>query len=116
MVARTRKPCRNCKRNLTRDRSGLCENCLPEHGTNWKAWQERKGNRHQRGYGSNWEKLRRIVLERDEHLCLSCVAAGIYTQGTHVDHIKPKAQGGDDSMDNLQTLCKTCHEAKTARE
>jgi 5-methylcytosine-specific restriction endonuclease McrA len=29
-----------------------------------------------------------------------------------VDHIQPKALGGADTWDNLQTLCRTCHGLK----
>jgi 5-methylcytosine-specific restriction protein A len=35
---------------------------------------------------------------------------------THVDHIKPKAHGGTDDDDNLESLCAACHRAKTATE
>lgn len=117
MVARTRKPCRKCKRNLTRDRSGLCEKCLDIHGnTNWQQWKQKTGNRHKQGYGTAWQKTRSVVLERDEHLCTKCLTEGVLTQATHVDHIVPKSQGGSEELSNLQALCKDCHFKKTARE
>jgi len=33
-----------------------------------------------------------------------------------IDHIKPIANGGKNSVDNLQPLCKKCHKKKTAYE
>ena len=33
-----------------------------------------------------------------------------------VDHIKAQADGGSDDDDNLQTLCRRCHVAKTKRD
>ena len=33
-----------------------------------------------------------------------------------IDHIKPEWAGGSDDDANLQTLCETCHRAKTAQE
>ena len=35
---------------------------------------------------------------------------------TEVDHIKRKADGGTDDIDNLQGLCHDCHKAKTTYE
>lgn len=66
-------------------------------------------SRHARGYGTAWDKLRKIILARDNHLCQRCDALGLTTQGRTVDHIQPKAQGGTDDPDNLRTLCDECH-------
>jgi hypothetical protein len=33
-----------------------------------------------------------------------------------IDHIKPLASGGTNQIDNLQALCKACHQDKTANE
>lgn len=35
--------------------------------------------------------------------------------GEEVDHVIELAAGGDDSIENLQVLCKPCHKAKTAK-
>lgn len=75
-----------------------------------------RGTRQERGYGAQWERLRRQVLERDEGLCVPCTAAGRVTPATEVDHVTPKAQGGTDDLENLQAICRPCHLAKTARE
>ena len=73
-------------------------------------------SRHERGYGSAWVKLRKVILKRDSYLCQACLAQGRPTPATDVDHIKPKAQGGTDDVANLQSLCRACHEDKTKRE
>ena len=66
-----------------------------------------------RGYGSNWRRLRKLVLARDCYLCQLCLQpAG---KSAHVDHVVPKSRGGKDSLDNLQTLCAGCHGRKTRR-
>jgi len=46
-------------------------------------------------------------------LCVKCMAAGHVTEAHEVDHIVPLFKGGADEPDNLQSLCKPCHEIKT---
>lgn len=82
---------------------------------NW-ADDKIRGNRHERGYGSEWEKTRKIVLKRDDYLCVNHKAKGIFRKATDVDHIIPKERGGTDNIDNLQSLCSKCHREKTAKE
>lgn len=75
-----------------------------------------RGTRHQRGYGTAWDKLRRLVLKRDAGLCQPCSRDGVVTSANIVDHIVPRAQGGDDDPGNLQVICRSCHTRKTAGE
>jgi 5-methylcytosine-specific restriction protein A len=82
----------------------------------WHLNERMKGNATARGYGADWRKLRQIVLQRDNHLCLSCLKNGRAVTATDVDHIKPKAQGGTNTLNNLQSLCADHHRAKTALE
>jgi 5-methylcytosine-specific restriction protein A len=56
------------------------------------------------------------VLERDRGLCQVCLLNGRTTLASEVDHIVGKAQGGSDDESNLQAICDTCHDAKTASE
>ena len=81
-----------------------------------KPWQHKKGSRHERGYGSKWDKLRKVIMYRDNGLCQVCLKAGYVTQAVAVDHIIPKAQGGTDAESNLQAICKQCHDKKTEAE
>ena len=60
-----------------------------------------------------WQLTRLRVFERDGWRCVSCCGAG----RLECDHVRPLADGGDPyDMDNLQSLCRTCHRAKTAGE
>jgi 5-methylcytosine-specific restriction enzyme A len=68
-----------------------------------------------RGYDAIWRGWRLAVLQR-EPLCRSCAARGLVVAAREVDHITPKRDGGTESFDNLQPLCKACHSAKTLRE
>lgn len=70
----------------------------------------------QRTRGSAWVKIRQRVLLRDRGLCVACRAQGLVTVATEVDHIVPLSEGGGDNESNLQSLCKPCHDAKSAED
>lgn len=77
----------------------------------------RRGTRHERGYGTAWDKRRAQVLQRDAGICQHCLReTGAVHEGTEVDHRVPKAQGGSDDLSNLQTICRPAHRAKTQAE
>ena len=60
-----------------------------------------------------WGAVRRLVLIRDRYRCRKCGKAG----QLEVDHIRPLSKGGEPwDFDNLQTLCRGCHIAKTRAE
>lgn len=91
------------------------EHTKTEAKHNWQSDKVR-GNRHHRGYGNEWERIRKVVLKRDTYLCQPCLKEGRVKAAIAVDHITPKAQGGTDDEWNLQSICNPCHLAKTARE
>lgn len=62
--------------------------------------------------GSNWDKIRKSVLLRDNYSCKSCGKKDNLT----VDHIVQISKGGTNNLENLQTLCKYCHESKDNRK
>lgn len=53
-------------------------------------------------------QTRKIVFDRDNNSCLKCNIK----DGLSIDHIKPLAKGGDNSIGNLQTLCAKCNSSK----
>lgn len=109
------RPCRGCRVGIHYG-SGYCEKCQGAAST--KRWsQYHKGRTAtQRGYGSQWKKLREQVLDRDKNLCQPCLRNNIVTSAKHVDHIVAKAHGGTDVDSNLQAICVKCHGVKTAKE
>lgn len=81
-----------------------------------KSWAHERQSRHERGYGTAWDKLRRVILDRDNWLCRPCLKQGKVKHADEVDHITPKAQGGTDDEANLQPICNECHRGKTQAE
>ena len=77
-----------------------------------QSYDRGRGSAAKRGYDRRWQRLRKLVLARQP----ICQAVGCMAAATEVDHITPRRRGGDDSLANLQALCKAHHSLKTARE
>ena len=54
-----------------------------------------------------YRKLQRKILERDGWRCQACGAMS----GLQVHHIERRSRLGEDSENNLITLCSECHRA-----
>jgi len=64
-----------------------------------------------------WQAARRAVLERDGWRCVLCGSFAGFANRLEVDHIQPLQFGGPPyDPQNLQTLCRECHKAKTIKE
>ncbi len=59
-------------------------------------------------------RLRRLALRRDRYRCVKCGSVDI--DSLEVDHVTPLERGGRHALANLQTLCVSCHIAKTRIE
>lgn len=55
--------------------------------------------------------LRAAIYDRDGHQCVECES----TDDLSLDHIWPWSKGGQDTFDNLRTLCRPCNSRKGAR-
>ncbi len=51
------------------------------------------------------------VWERDNFTCRKCGSR----KNLEIDHIFPVSKGGDNTIENLQTLCKSCNSKKGNR-
>lgn len=114
------KPCTSCG-VLVRDGTSRCAKHKIAPG---KFADERRGSRHERGYGSAWDRIRERILRRDNGICQPHLEQGIVHRGTHVDHKVNKAEwrrlhgsmAGVDDDSNLRCICAELHKAKSARE
>ena len=89
--------------------------------TNWPIESSSK-----RGYGAQWQKVRKLVLQRDGHLCQCkhCKAEDRTTIATEVDHIVSRtlaeklgwSKARTEHPDNLQAINSDCHARKTIEE
>jgi len=91
--------CRNCEKIVATNRRHYCsKECMDEFNRN-----------------NSWFWVRKDVLRRDRYTCQICKQR-LRKKFLDVDHIIPIRMS--DSMnvynkDNLRTLCKECHKAKT---
>ncbi len=76
-----------------------------------KESDERRGTAYDRGYDRQWEKVRMMHLRRNP-LCADCGRAA-----EEVHHaVRLRCDKGKRlTMDNLTSLCKSCHSKRTAK-
>lgn len=64
-------------------------------------------------YGADFQRTRKLVLERDDYTCQGCGAQNHPSRPTNVvltvHHIVGVARGGANMMHNYITLCNHCH-------
>jgi len=76
---------------------------------NWKGGITREAKYWR---GKKWKKIRLAVYKRDNYICQKC---GVKCSGKpgkkliQCHHIKPWKMSKDNSMENLITLCLSCH-------
>jgi 5-methylcytosine-specific restriction protein A len=117
MPSRAKTICRHPGCGKLIDTPGYCDRHQVAFEQRKAAFDKQRGSAHERGYTSRWHKARRLFL-LSSPLCVACQRAGRLTAATVVDHIVPHRGDAEIFWDrtNWQTLCASCHSAKTARE
>lgn len=92
-----------------------CPRCKEAHGSDCPKREVWEGAGKGRG-GRKWRQLRGRVLRRDRYLCQEHLRKGEDIPANEVDHKIPLSRGGTDSLENLESLCKRCHDRKTAQD
>lgn len=89
---------------------------LGKHSHSRREYDQRRGSSTARGLGAQWQKIRARKLA-EEPLCRICKEVrGIIVAADSVDHIVPRAKGGTDAWENLQSTCLTDNNAKGDRD
>ncbi|OLO40306.1 HNH endonuclease [Alkalihalophilus pseudofirmus] len=82
-----------------------------------KQYDKERSTAAKRGYDARWRKSRKLFLSKYP-LCKHCYDKGELIPANVVDHIQPHK--GDKvlfwDVNNWQSLCKSCHDIKTATE
>lgn len=102
------RPPRLCSLHKIQHTEG-CPKCNVER---WEKSDRFRGSANARGYDARWRKVAKLALQRDMYLC-PCGALA-----TEVDHVLPIDTHPHLrlSLDNLRSLCHSCHVRKTKRD
>lgn len=115
MPSKPLRPCRHPRcPELTKD--GWCDAHRPQKAT--KAKKRRSAEWHWMYLTDTWTRDLRPTQLLLEPFCRECAKYGLRVRATRVDHVDPHRGDWDKFIDrtNLQSLCESCHNRKTARE
>lgn len=98
--------------------TSVCDGCAgivsnhwwKSHSGTWLTWPETKSVNITRRKALIPARERWAVFERDDFRCVTCGSR----HSLEVDHIHPESRGGASTMDNYQTLCRSCNNRKGA--
>jgi 5-methylcytosine-specific restriction enzyme A len=91
-----------------------CPNLATSHGycdLHKKSLDNDRGTSTERGYDSEWRKVRQIKLDKTP-LCERCSKLGLTVIATDVHHIDGDVN--NTKYINLESLCHSCHSKETA--
>ena len=110
-------PCRHTLCPALLDKPGFCKAHEAERFNGAREHDSRRGSSTQRGYDYRWQKTRKGYLAKHP-LCVHCQASGRVVAATEIDHIIPIQIDSNRKYDreNWQSLCKSCHSVKTAKD
>lgn len=84
-----------------------------------KPWNYIDGRSKLRGpdkYGDDWDNIRQLVYRRDNFSCQKChQTMNEQKRAFHVHHKVPFFVSFNNSLENLETLCPSCHRKEEAR-
>ena len=117
MAIKAKTPCRQGGCRAVLDKPGFCDKHRRESFKIQKQTVSEDYKERNRFYQRKPWKIARAFHLEIEPLCRSCRVMGRLVIASVVDHILPVGQGGASLDDaNLQSLCKSCHNAKTRTE
>ena len=93
--------------------SRFCEEHSKKEAKRYERYQRDPAMK--KRYGRSWKRIRDRYIAAYP-LCEQCQKNGRITPAEEVHHIKPLSQGGTNDVDNLMSLCTSCHSEITARE
>ena len=103
----------------------MSERYCPAHKREAKRFTSEQYNKykrnksHQKFYSSReWKQVREAVMQEHGGLCVECMKLDLIIKADVVDHIIPLEKDYSKRLEisNLQPLCHSCHNRKTAQD
>jgi len=117
MPKAARHPCRHpgCH-NLADAGNPYCIEHQADKAQHYATYNASRPERHEVYRSQRWRRLAAMQLRR-EPLCRMCSARGVIKTAEVADHVCELEDGGAPyDPSNLQSLCRACHNAKSAAE
>lgn len=97
-----------------------CDSCKPQQAERHKLYDKYRRDKEAKAFYNSkaWQLTRERALQRDLGLCQHCFVKDKIEFAEEVDHILPIKFYWEYrlTIDNLQSLCGTCHKIKTAED
>lgn len=97
-----------------------CDACKDKQKDRYKQYDQHARDKESNAFyhSREWIAKRREALTRDNGLCLHCLKKKRIKRAEMVDHIIPIKVDWSKrlSLNNLQSLCNSCHNIKTAED
>ena len=120
-MTRPARPCLRCKKRHTND-GGYCDACMDRRQKTVKAQVSKydglRGSSAARGYGRDWQKVRRFKLSQNPLCeCSRCKKMGRILVADTVHHIKPVETHPHLRLNigNFMSMTSHCHEVEHGR-
>ena len=106
-----------CKCGYIKQNGESCPRCKPKADKEYNRTRRNKEVYDDVYNTTRWRELRELVIKRDKGLCQHCFKDNRVEKGIIVDHIVEISDGGSKwDMNNLELLCRSCSNIKTADE
>ncbi|WP_311316029.1 HNH endonuclease [Cytobacillus oceanisediminis] len=97
-----------------------CDSCKAKKNERHQLYDKYRRDKEAAAFykSKSWQLIREQALLRDLGLCQYCLAKDKITLADMVDHIIPVKEAWELRLvlDNLQSLCNSCHAAKTSED
>jgi len=95
-----------CSEESRKKNSETHKKSFKEGKIQWNYIDGRSKGKGSGKYGCDWQKIRQLIIRRDNFTCQEC---GAKNKKLDIHHRIPFLMSFDNSLENLMSLCRSCH-------